>query len=391
MKSLLSIVFCLILCINCCAFALANEQQIVQYNGESPVTLYSFSNELPQILNPIANNNAFQGVEIICGAVISKEPDDYLMEGELNTYGSITSLIITKTGGTLQLIGVSCVNGAAWHVVEFGDKLLRQAYKPELDIVWGVSFTRPVFAISYSGHNQRFVDLFSFSGNRIWEMIGHLNERERLAIYTTQNGFLVIDSGHEYQYGRSSGYWMEYMSSIDEFPISIETCKTLEAQNQKSDTSVLYGYTMESNLYASPSRSAESLGNYSCYIPFIYLNESKIRGSDRWLKVQIGSTVGWMCEADCCLGESLPQYPASVGKARRDVTLYRDSSATSEIKRIPLGTYFHVLGETDNGLYHICIPREGLSWNIDMTGTYGYVQKDEVCCGGSISEINSLE
>ena len=391
MKSLLSIMFCLILCTNCCAFALANEQQIVQYNGESPVTLFSFSSELPQILNPIANNNAFQGVEIVCGAVISKEPDDYLMEDEPNTYGSIASLIITKAGGRRQLIGVSCVNGGAWHVAEFGDRLFRQEYEPELDIVWVRNLTRPAFAVSYSGHNQHLMDLFSFSGNRIWEMIGHLNESEKLEIYTTQNGFSVTDSGHEYQCSRARGYWMEYMNSIEEFPNSYEACKMLEIQNLKSNMSVLYGYTMEGDLFVSPSHRARSLGSYSCYIPFIYLNESKIYGSERWLKVQIGSTVGWMREVDCCLGESLPQYPVSVGKARQDVILFGDSSAASEIKRIPLGTYFHVLGETDNGLYHICIPRGRLSWNIDMTGIYGYVQKDEVFFGGSISEIHDLE
>ncbi len=391
MKTLLSIMLCFVLCFDCCAFALVNEEQIVQHNGEVPVTVYTFTDELPKILMPIGKNEVLQDAEIICGVTISKEPDAYIMEDEPNTYGSIVSLFIIKKGERLQLIGVSCVNGTSWQVTEFSDKLLRQGHEPAIDIAWVRNSTRPAFAVRYSGHNQHVVDLFSFSGNRVWEMIGHLNRHEELEIYTTQNGFSVIDSGHEYQYSRATGYWMEYMDSIDEFPMSIEACKKLDAQNTNNDMNVLYGYTMEGDLRISPSRSAKSLGSYSRYVPFIYLNESRKDGSDRWLKVQLGSTVGWMREADCCLGESLPQYPVSVGKVKQDAILYGDDTAASKIKRIPHGTIFHILGETDNGLYHICIPQGELSWKIDMTGTYGYVRSEAVDCGGTVSELNNHE
>ena len=134
-----------------------------------------------------------------------------------------SALMLIETQGSTQLIGAAQVNGQTWQVTNFDSRFLRKTVDLGMGIIESPGGAVPGLGVSYWNQEKPEFDLFQFSPNRRWEMVGY--RTNDLIISTAGEKMIVIDTaGQEQIYGASPTFLMESMTSIEEYPSTEEAC-----------------------------------------------------------------------------------------------------------------------------------------------------------------------
>lgn len=373
-----------------CCHAEPWTEEMYSPSGQLERRGYIFQDELPQQLVAPLADWGYGDARILSGAAIEEPGDAASPEDDPSFQASFSALMLAEIEGETQLIGAAWVEGQPWQVVNFGSRLLRQTENLSMGyMTWDTA--RPALAIGYWGmqEEQQF-DLFMFSGNRLWEMVGHSDSHIRIS---TSNDIVTVWEDPPKTRFRLGSFWMEYMSSISEFPTTYTECEQLQQAillAEEAAGSALC-YTDGANLWAEPSQTSQSLGMYQPNIPAVDLGEQAQGDEWPWLRLRIGNTEGWMSAQYVHTGLPNGQLPTLCGRTLTGCALYAQAYDSSPALELPSGTSFHILAETENERFHICVPSGGLGPEVDTNGTYGYVSKSAVMTGASPIALDALE
>ena len=202
--------FCFMVILPVCALAEIWTEDQFTSDGQFRIRYYLFQDEWPTQLAEPMQEYGYDVTDLLSGA-------------GLEDADCFSALMLVEIQGTTQLIGAAQVNDQAWQVIRFGSHLLRKTADLGMGIVESPGGTVPGLAVSYWNQEKPEFDLFQFSPNRVWEMVGY--RTDDLMISTAGKNVVVIDTaGQERIYGASPSFWMERMTSIDEYPITEEAC-----------------------------------------------------------------------------------------------------------------------------------------------------------------------
>lgn len=359
-------------------------------SGQLERRSYIFQDELPQQLVAPLADWGYGDARILSGAAIEEPGDAASPEDDPSFQPSFSALMLAEIKGETQLIGAAWVEGQPWQVVNFGSRLLRQTENLSMGyMTWDTA--RPALAICYWGtQEEEQFDLFMFSGNRLWEMVGHSDSHIRIS---TSNDTVTVWEDPPKTRFRLGSFWMEYMSSISEYPTTYAECEQLDQAILLADEAAIstWCYTGHANLRAEPTQMSQSLGMYQPNIPAVDLGEQAQGDEWPWLRLHIGNTEGWMCAQYVHTGLPNIQLPTLCGRTLADCALYAQAYDSSPALELPAGTSFHILAETENDRFHICVPSGELGPEVDTNGTYGYVSKSAVITGASPAALDALE
>lgn len=382
-KRFLFFLFVLILLPVCC-HAEPWMEEMYAPSGLLEQRCFLFEEELPQQLVAPLADWGYGDARILSGAAIEEPGDaDPLFQP------SFSALMLAKIDGETQLIGAAWVEGQPWQVVNFGSRLLRRTENVSMGyMTWDTA--RPAFVIDYLGMEEEQHDLFMFSGNRLWEMVGHSDSHIKIS---TSNDTVTIWQDPPKIRLRLGSFWMEYMSSISEYPTTYAECERLNQAILLADEAAIstWCYTGHANLRAEPTQKSQSLGIYQPNIPAVNLGEQAQGAKWPWMRLRIGNTEGWMSALYVHSGLPNGQLPTLCGRTLAGCALYAQAYDSSPAMELPAGTSFHILAETENDRFHICVPSGGLGPEVDTNGTYGYVSKSAVITGASAAALDALE
>ena len=90
-------------------------------------------------------------------------------------------------------------------------------------------------------------------------------------------------------------------------------------------------------------------------------------------------------------GLPTPMPALTLGRTLDGCGLYRQLGDTVPALHLSPGTEFHILAETSDGWRHVCIPNGKTGAVMDVNGTYGYIHRDVMITGASVSALDALE
>lgn len=354
-----------------------------------------FSGDLPEILvEPLTNNN-LEKEAVVCGALIEAPTMSIIIPGEKWTYSSVKSIVLMQSDGHYRLIGMTRVGDQPWQVLPFSENMLRPESLPKVELRHCRGMMIPVFSIVYPMEEGNLYDLFVFDNNQLWKMIGHGNEAKGIDIMISGGYATLTEDATEFLYAVFDRFWVEYMESVQEFPHDRAACERMQKQwKDHWDESAAEGWVeiQGANLRAEPTQKSESLGVYYRYVPARYLGDAVSGTQWPWLHLQIGETEGWMSGAYVRLeGPSADPFPVQMGRAVNGCIIYRNASESAQSMWMPPGTDFHVLAAKGQEWYHVCVPRDTITWEVDSNGVFGYVHPNEVLVGAGLNELDTLE
>lgn len=149
------------------------------------------------------------------------------------------------------------------------------------------------------------------------------------------------------------------------------------------------GYICGVNLRTKPTGSSDSLGKYSAKVKVL----GKQPGTQApWVHVCFGDTEGWVSgnyfldgsEYDGRFYSMFVSYDP-FARADKEIALYV-SAGGEEKARIPSGTLMHVFHQDENWL-HVIIPDREINWQTNWNGTYGFVRRDDVTVGQTLTDL----
>ena len=363
-------------------FALAESTPMFQVS--------TFAGRLPERLQEPLSAMISDETRIVSGAAIQHN-GIFFKPDEPDSWNSYSAMLIVDTDEGPLLLAAAWVDGRPWQVDDF-TRFLRREENVSVSIYQPAPNRIPVFSVDYTDRSGMVSDLMLFRGNRLWQLAGHINEAHGIDIAVDMCSATVIDEQGRLSYSCTLGFWMDYMTSIDELPTSRTQVQALEsAAHAAYSANEVRGlsYTSGANLRQRPTSSSESLGLYYSSVPLTLTGEQSPGTVKPWYKVRIGNTEGWMSSTYVW---ALPAqyYPVPMGRTVDDCPMYAQPGDAQPIQQLEPGTTFHILTEYE-GMYHICIPREEITWDVDRTGTYGYIPKEGLLEGASISALDALE
>ena len=346
---------------------------------------YLFKDEQPAPLVEPLKEWGYVHARVLSGAAIEEPGDNPPMTDEPGSYPSFTALMLLDVAGKVELVGAAWVEGQPWQVVSFDTRLLRRTTRMGMGIIECPGMERPAFAVSYWDQPQCF-DLFTFRGNRLWEMVGH--RKSDLIISTAGQFTLTIDdAGQKVYHALPRRFYMESMPSIDEYPTTLAECEALTYPTASPE----WHHTGGAHLREEPSQQARSLGLYEMDVPVRFFGETKPGSKWPWYRVRIGDTEGWMSGQYVYPDLAYPAPALSVGRTVNGCTMLRVLGDSSSAVPLAPGTDFHILAETADGWRHVCIPGGPLTPEMDLDGTYGYVHRAEMITGAGPRALDALE
>lgn len=201
---------CFALFVPVCSLAEVWTEDQFTSDGQFSMRYYLFQEEWPAQMADAMQAYGYEAANLLSGAGL-EEADCF------------SALMLIENQGTAQLIGATQVKGQTWQVIHFGSHLLRKTVDLGMGIIESPDGGIPGLAVSYWNQEKPEFDLFQFSPNRFWEMVGY--RTSDLIISSAGKNLIVIDAaGQERAFGPSPIFLMEKMTSIDEYPITEEAC-----------------------------------------------------------------------------------------------------------------------------------------------------------------------
>ena len=188
-----------------------------------------------------------------------------------------------------------------------------------------------------------------------------------------------------------------YLDLIDVelFPKNADACRQAAMNGPKIPYD--YGVVSGVHLRSKPSSRSDDLGTYASST-LVKVLETLPGDPMPWYRVRIGQTDGYMSsnyvrfETTEDKISALSQYiPLKVAKATMAIELKSGTGWTDKkIMDLPQGTKMHVVAAIGDWL-HVIIPQGQISWIMDIEGTGGYVNADDVVQAASSIQLDWLE
>lgn len=149
------------------------------------------------------------------------------------------------------------------------------------------------------------------------------------------------------------------------------------------------GYISAVNVREQPTSKSRSLGVYSAKVRVV----GKQAGTQApWVHVRFGDTEGWVSGQYFLDGSEFdPRFYGffmaydPFARADKEIALYV-SAGGAEKARIPAGTVMHVFHQDEEWL-HVIIPDREINWQTNWNGTYGFVRRDDVTVGQTLTDL----
>lgn len=349
----------------------------------------TFAGRLPERLQEPLSTLISDETRIVSGAAIQHNSKFYEAD-EIASWESYCAMLIVDTDEGLLLLAAAWVDGMPWQVDDF-TRFLRRDENVSLSIYQPEPNQIPVFSVDYPDRTGMISDLMLFRGNQLWCLKGHINIGQNITISNELGMIAVTDeSGHE-KFRCRTPFFLNYMADITTFPTSRAEAQALTwLPNYSPFSTGMLLYCQRANLRTEPTTKSESLGQYACNAPMVFTGEQKQGVSWPWYQVQIGGTVGWMSGNYVDDEPDLGFSPVPMGRTLVGRCLYAHPGDAQPLQPVEPGTTFHILTEYQ-GMYHICIPQGEISWEVDQDGVYGYISKEDILTGYSLSALDALE
>ena len=392
--------FCLLLCLTLCVpfCALADTSTHERRDNAECLwmtTAYDAADFPADVLQALADNG-LSDYAPENGVTLSTRYDT---RPKMSKYEADIAVSVLVKDGTRYLAVFRSEQQDAWKFELFSDRAILQnrAYTLDSDIVCNAlgqsfDFTYPCA----DGTTEIYRLKWGFSDLSLWyvQCYDHVDAAGK--------GIrIVCDYGDGYAYAVSSlpqkaeNYHDEpktcypcYLpacfnwTSIEAFPTTEKQAKALSESSLATFPAGRVYLRGEVNLREKATSQSRSLGKYYAGTLAEVLSTSS--GKDApWYLVRIGSVEGYVSgvyasqPSDERFGEHLWHGPLPVAETRLACEL-RDTSRTRSVRSLPAGTIMQVMGYTNDGWLHVMIPREGLQWQMDISGTDGYVKQSEV-------------
>jgi len=350
--------------------------------------VFTFAGRLPdKLAAPLAAMIADDSW-VLSGAAI--QHNGYHYGSSPSDMDSYTAMVLADTPQGLRLYAAALVENLPWQINDYSH-FLRQMNTPSVSIYMPQASRIPVFSVDYPSQGSLVSDLFCFWANQLWCMDGHIDKVHSVTIDNELNALTVTDTQSREKFWCDVPFFLDYMADISAFPASRAACQAL------SHASV-YGvpaagsivYAAGAHLRTDPTGSSGSLGTYEHNVPMLFTGEQKAGVNWPWYQVRIGNTMGWMSSNYV---HHQPDYgfgPRLLGRTLAGCSLYAGAGDQHAAASLAPGTTFHILTEYQ-GMYHVCIPREDISWAVDPEGVYGYIPQSGVLTGYSPSSLLAQE
>ena len=346
-----------------------------------PYEVFTFSGLLPERLKEPLSAMISDESRIVSGAAIQHNAD-----GAARAAYSALALVDTDEGPIL--LAAAWVDGQPWQVTDF-TRLLRRDRNVSVSIYQPEASRIPRFSVDYASPQGLTSDLLIFWNDQLWCMSGHM--AQGVAV-TNEMGMIAVndDDGQE-KFRCAEPFFLDYMADISAFPTSRAEAQALSwLPDYASYAAGMTLYTLGANLRQEATTASCSLGMYAENVPMIFTGEQKQGSAWPWYQVRIGSTVGWMSGNYVDDEPALGLSPVPLGRTGSGCALYAAPGDDAPLAQLAPGTTFHILAEYE-GMYHICIPTEEISWSVDTAGMYGYISTEGVLIAASPSALDALE
>lgn len=353
-----------------------------------PYEVFTFSTSLPEQLKEPLYALIPDETKVISGAAVKHNGHHYGDHpSDLDSY---TAMVLVSTDSGPRLYAAAWVEHLPWQVNDY-TRFLRQTKNAYISVYKADAHRNPVFSVDYSVQGGIKSDLFCFFSNMLWCIDGHIDKSRSIAIDNEMNALTITDSQGREKFWCDIPFYLDYMKDINAFPTSRADCQALSRTTIYSlPAAGDIVYSAGANLRREPTGSSESLGIYADNVPMIFTGNEKQGSAWPWYEVKIGDTIGWMSSNYVHRHPDYLFAPISLGRTKECIPLYTGTSDKAPASELAPGTTFHILTEYD-GMYHICIPQEELTWAADLDGTYGYISKVDVVTGYSPSSLAAQE
>lgn len=188
--------------------------------------------------------------------------------------------------------------------------------------------------------------------------------------------------------------WPSYMREIAEDSARLDDARQMARESLSSFEGKNMAVISESyttpRLREKPTADSKFLGWLSNGLPVEVLGQlsGEYRDGWEWYHVRVGRVTGWTIAVDEKLNEknkatALCSTPVLVARATGNLSLMESPDPDSSVlKEFPRDTMMHVLTRRDDGWLAVMVPRNEISWFVDMEGISGYVRMDDVLMGG---------
>lgn len=349
----------------------------------SPYEVCTFSGSLPERLRGPLADWVEDESRILSSGVIQRN-------GGQHDEDCYSALILLDTSDGARLIAAAQPEGLPWQVNDYTYMLRdrRNAsisiYQPEVSLI-------PVFSIDYYVSDGLVSDLISFWNDQLWCVYGHIDKPRNVRVMNDHGSLDFTGGIGPKDYACPNPFYLDYMSSITEFPVTREAAKALaDTVAQSTPIAGDIVYARGANLRKEPTSKSESLGVYAANVPMHFTGETSQGSAWPWYQVRIGDTLGWMSSNYIAAALDPGCSPISLGCTTKPCPMYAHPGDTQPILQLEAGPSFYILAEYHD-MYHICIPQDCICWAVDVDGTYGYIPKEDVLTGASISALYAME
>ncbi len=344
-----------------------------------PYQVTTFSGSLPERLKEPLGDWVVDESRILSSAAIQSNGGEY----DEDCY---SALVLLDTSEGARLLAAAQPEGLPWQVNDF-THLLRSRRNVSVSIYMDEYTRVPQFSVDYYAPGSLVSDLMHFY--KLWQLTGHTDTSKGIIVTAASGIIELIDSQGRLECQSGEGFWMDYMMDISLFPTNRHEALAQESRAESASiASSLKAimYAAGAHLRKGPTGNADSLGQYNTDVPMVFLGKQEKGAQWPWYQVRIGNTVGWMSSNYI---HSEPSYrPIPLGRTVQGCTLYSSAGEGHPVTQLAPGTTFHILTEY-KGMYHICIPQDEITWQVDPEGIYGYIPTENVITGASVSALNA--
>ena len=348
-------------------------------NGNFAWRSYTFSGEMLPVVRQALDESGFQTAQFLSGASI--EVFDTENQGVIKAH---QALLAVETEDGRHLLGVTDTADRTWRVEDFGTEFLMDG-SFAIGLHDQPNGRQPLFCVAYSGLRCYH---FQYQSNLMWKIIGYHDAAG--TVTETQAGELVVtDEKGRTAFCAGDGYWPEYMTSLNGYPVSRADAEAIDAQaaalmQERVNAGMLT--ITNANLRAEPTTHSKSFGVVDTAAIVFDLGE-RAEGTKRpWVRVRLGHVEGWVDSHYAQGIPGVPIYPLTVGKTLKDGVL-RELPDGETRALVAEGTLFHVLASTKDGWLLVSIPNGEFGWEMDVNGQTGYLHENEVVTGPALKAI----
>lgn len=354
-----------------------------------PYQVFTFAGQLPDPLKaPLASLIPDES-RILSGAAIQQNGYD-TAPTDTNARACYSALVLVDGADGLRLYAAAQPEGLPWQVNDYS-RFLRGNRNSSVSVYMPEPSRIPCLSIDYGTPDGLISDLFVFWNKQLWCIKGHINSGHNITIGNEMGMLSVSDAAGRESFRCHQPYFLDYMADLSAFPITRAEAQSLSWLPVYTPYSTgMTLYCKGANLRREPTTKSASLGMYARNVPMVFTGEEKQGSTFPWYQVHIGGTTGWMSGNYVANTPDWSFEPIPLGRTVDGCPLYAAPGDSQPAAQLEPVTTFHILTEVD-GMYHICIPRENISWAVDQEGAYGYIPVKDILQGAGPSALDALE